>query len=189
MSQTFNQGYLLDLHYPSWWGQVHPSWYPIAITWPLLCPLMDLKGPKLRSRPSKSLGSWGTPLRPELEVRGGHVDQKLPLIGGPSTYFWTFTRVRLVTWRTSRPLFRGLTSPQLGHYQLYTCSPREQGWYPILWEVWPWPYNCSPHEGKIINRLPVTTNFHSTGTLIAKHPPSWVHFTIRLTNLTLTPSD
>jgi hypothetical protein len=157
MSQTFNQGYLLDLHYPSWWGQVHPCWYPIAITWPLLCPLMDLKGPKLRLRSSRSLGSWGSPLRPELEVRGGHVDQKLSLIGGPSSYFWTFTGVQLSTWRTSGPLFRGLTSTQLGNCTLYTC---EQGRYSIQWEVWPWPYNCSPHEGKITYRFAVTNNFH-----------------------------
>jgi hypothetical protein len=121
---------------------------------------MDLKGPKLRSGSSRSLGSWGSPLRPELEVRGGHVDQKLPLIGGPSRYFYTFTRVWLVTWRTSGQLLKGSTSPQLGHCTLYTC---EQGRYPILWEVWPWPYNCSPHEGKLNYRLAVTTNFHSNG--------------------------
>jgi hypothetical protein len=28
---------------------------------------------------------------------GGHVEQKLPLIDGASSYFWTFTRDQLVT--------------------------------------------------------------------------------------------
>jgi hypothetical protein len=66
------------------------------------------------------------------------------------------------------------------------CIPEvlfEQDRNPILWEVWPWPYNCSPHEGKFIYRLAVPTNFHSTC-----YPVCWTSSLLRSTSPWIPPS-
>jgi hypothetical protein len=61
-----------------------------------LTPSTPLDGPqrsKVEVKVLEVLRVMRYPLRPELEVTGGHVDRKLALIAGPSSYFYTFTRV------------------------------------------------------------------------------------------------